>query len=318
MIYISHKLDEFERIGDRVQVLRDGKAVGDAEALSSVSLDRIIARMVNRDIREKYPKEPFAPGEVTLEVRNFEVDHPLLRNVKKVSGVSFDARKGEILGIAGLMGESRTELVTGLFGGLPGAARGDVRIDGRPVAIRSPEDAIAAGMALVTEDRKLLGLILDFSIRTNITLSSLKAVSNALGVIDPMKDRGMAERFVTELGIRTPSVEAAANSLSGGNQQKVVIAKWLATESKILILDEPTRGVDVGAKVEIYRLMNDLVRRGVTVIMISSELPEIMGMSDRILVMCEGRLVAELKTAGATKEDVMDYATGNRTQEGFR
>ena len=318
MIYISHKLDEFERIGDRVQVLRDGKAVGDAEALSSVSLDRIIARMVNRDIREKYPKEPFAPGEVTLEVRNFEVDHPLLRNVKKVSGVSFDARKGEILGIAGLMGAGRTELVTGLFGGLPGAARGDVRIDGKPVAIRSPEDAIAAGMALVTEDRKLLGLILDFSIRTNITLSSLKAVSNALGVIDPMKDRGVAEHFAAELGVRTPSVEAAANSLSGGNQQKVVIAKWLATESKILILDEPTRGIDVGAKVEIYRLMNDLVKRGVTVIMISSELPEIMGMSDRILVMCEGRLVAELKTAGATKEDVMDYATGNRTQEGFR
>jgi D-xylose transport system ATP-binding protein len=318
MIYISHKLDEFERIGDRVQVLRDGKTVGPAEPLISVSLDAVVSRMVNRDIREKYPKGPASPGAITLEVRHFEVDHPSLRNAKRVSDVSFCARKGEILGIAGLMGAGRTELVSGIFGALPDEARGEVLIDGRPVAIRSPGDAIAAGIALVTEDRKLLGLILDFSVRTNVALSSLRAVSNAIGVIDDLRERDLAGRFVDELGIRTPSIDTAAGALSGGNQQKVVIAKWLATESRILILDEPTRGVDVGAKVEIYRLMNDLVRRGVTVIMISSELPEIMGMSDRILVMCAGRLVADLETSKTTKEEVMDYATGNRTQEGAR
>jgi D-xylose transport system ATP-binding protein len=232
-----------------------------------------------------------------------------------VDDVSFCAYQGEILGISGLMGAGRSELALGLFGALGKDCSGEVYLDGERLRIRSPADAIASGIALVTEDRKLLGLVLGQSVERNLTLCALDELSSRLGVVDQRKEQALARRNVEALHIKTPGVEVPVATLSGGNQQKVVVAKWLNTKPRVLILDEPTRGVDVGAKVEIYKLMNRLVEDGVTVIMISSELPEVMGMSDRILVMCEGRKAAELARDEATKEQIMQYATGHTERE---
>jgi ABC-type sugar transport system ATPase subunit len=337
MVYISHKMDEIKQICDRVQVLRDGKTIADSTPIASITMDEIIHRMVGRDIEDMYPRRqpspelahvdqdgvhrsPAAampgPGEgdasrqATLEVRDISVAHPALPGARKVDSVSFTAYRGEILGIAGLMGAGRSELVQAIFGAYaPGAWQGEVLLDGKKLAIRSPRDAIAQGIALITEDRKLLGLVLGQSVLANLVLSSLDQLSSRWGVVDHHRERALARQNVKDLRIKTPGVDVHIDTLSGGNQQKVVIAKWLNTKPRVLILDEPTRGIDVGAKVEIYKLMNRLVEDGVTVIMVSSELPEIMGMSDRILVMCEGRKVAELDRAQATKERIMQYAT---------
>ena len=314
MSYISHKMEELQQIADRVVVLRDGKTIGPVTPMAEITLDQLISRMVGRDVKDMFPKGQFQRGEKVLEVKNFDIDNPDLPGHKKVKNACFCAYKGEILGISGLMGSGRTELVSGIFGAPPGPARGEIYLNDRPVKFRSPHAAIEHGIGLVTEDRKRIGLILGQSILQNMTISSLETVTNALGVINGAKERNLAQDYVKRLSIKTPGLDVKIDTLSGGNQQKVILAKWLNIKPKVLILDEPTRGIDVGAKVEIYNLLNKLVEDGVTVIIISSELPEVMGISDRILVMCEGEIVVELTRDQATKELIMAYATGSRKQ----
>jgi D-xylose transport system ATP-binding protein len=316
MSYISHKMDELQQIADRVIVLRDGRTIGEVTPMTEITLDQLISRMVGRDVKDMFPKGKFQRGEKTLEVRNFEIDNLALPGQKKVKNASFSAYKGEILGISGLMGSGRTELVSGIFGAPPGPARGEIYLNNQPTHFHSPHDAIESGIGLVTEDRKRIGLILGQSIIQNMMISSLETVTNLWGVINQAKERSLAQDYVKRLSIKTPGLDVKIDTLSGGNQQKVILAKWLNTKPKILILDEPTRGIDVGAKVEIYNLLNKLVEEGVTVIIISSELPEVMGISDRILVMCEGEIVAELAGDEATKEMIMAYATGSRKKGG--
>ena len=316
MSYISHKMEELQQIADRVVVLRDGKTIGDVTPMADMTLDQLISRMVGRDVKDMFPKGQFQRGEKVLEVKNFEIDNPDLPGHKKVKNASFCAYKGEILGISGLMGSGRTELVSGIFGAPPGPARGEIYLNNQSVKVRSPHAAIEHGIGLVTEDRKRIGLILGQSITQNMMISSLETVTNLLGVINEAKERNLAQDYVKRLAIKTPGLDVKIDTLSGGNQQKVILAKWLNIKPKVLILDEPTRGIDVGAKVEIYNLLNKLVEDGVTVIVISSELPEVMGISDRILVMCEGEIVAELARDQATKELIMAYATGSRKKEG--
>ncbi|HRZ07766.1 MAG TPA: ATP-binding cassette domain-containing protein [Candidatus Competibacteraceae bacterium] len=284
--------------------------------MAEITLDQLISRMVGRDVKDMFPKGKCQRGEKILEVRNFEIDNPALPGQKKIKNASFCAYQGEILGISGLMGSGRTELVSGIFGAPPGPARGEIYLNNQPVHFRSPRDAIKKGIGLVTEDRKRIGLILGQSIIQNMMISSLETVTNLMGVINEAKERSLGQNYVNQLAIKTPGLDVKIDTLSGGNQQKVILAKWLNTKPKVLILDEPTRGIDVGAKVEIYNLLNRLVEEGVTVIIISSELPEVMGISDRILVMCEGEIVAELTRNEATKELIMAYATGSRRKGG--
>jgi len=314
IIYISHKLEEIKKISDSVVVLRDGATIGDKIKIDQVSLDEIINRMVGRNIDDLFPSHDFKRGEKTLEVKNISVPDPFNPEKKLVDDVSFTAYKGQILGISGLMGAGRTELVNAIFGVYGKKSEGEIYFNGKKLNIKTPADAIKNGIALVTEDRKELGLLLDKNLVMNMTLPSIKNFSSKL-VMNNHAERAVTEKYVDELNIKTPSLDVFVEKLSGGNQQKVVIGKWLITDSDVLILDEPTRGIDVGAKTEVYRLMNQLVEQGVTVIMISSELPEIMGMSDRIVVMSEGKKTAELERAEADQETIMKYATGNKGVE---
>jgi D-xylose transport system ATP-binding protein len=313
MCYISHKMEEIKEIADRVVVLRDGQTIGDVTPVVDITLDQIIARMVGRDIRDMFPKSVRKRGDKILEVRNLEVDHPDLPGEKRVRRTSFSAYRGEILGISGLMGAGRTELVSAIFGANPGATRGDVLIEGKKVDIRSPADAIGHGIALLTEDRKAQGLFLDQSIAFNTTISSLQTISaGMLGRIDADRERALVEQYVTQLNVKAPDIDTSVGTLSGGNQQKVILGKWLNAGPKIFILDEPTRGIDIGAKVEIYKLLDRLAGEGVAIIIISSELSEVLGMSDRILVMSEGAIVSEFTREEATREVIMEFATGAR------
>jgi D-xylose transport system ATP-binding protein len=313
MCYISHKMEEIREIADRVVVLRDGQTIGDVTPVADVTLDQIIARMVGRDIRDMFPKGARKRGDKILEVRNLEVDHPYLPGEKRVKQASFSAYRGEILGISGLMGAGRTELVSAIFGACPGATHGDVLIDGNKVDIRSPSDAIGHGIALLTEDRKAQGLFLDQSIVFNTTISSLQTISAGLiGTIDADQERTLVGTYVAQLGIKAPDIDTPVGMLSGGNQQKVILGKWLNASPRIFILDEPTRGIDIGAKVEIYKLLDRLAGEGVAIIIISSELSEVLGMSDRILVMSEGAIVSEFTREEATRELIMEFATGAR------
>jgi D-xylose transport system ATP-binding protein len=313
MCYISHKMEEIKQIADRVAVLRDGKTIGDVTPIADITLDQIIARMVGRDIRDMFPASERQRGEKILEVRNLWVDHPDLPGEKSVKKASFSAYRGEILGISGLMGAGRTELVSAIFGACPAATHGDVLLEGKKADIRSPADAIDHGIALLTEDRKALGLFLGQSITFNTTIASLQTISMPLtGVIDASRERALAEKQVAQLGIKAPGIDTIVGTLSGGNQQKVILGRWLNAGPKIFILDEPTRGIDIGAKVEIYKLLDRLAAEGVAVIIISSELPEVLGMSDRILVMSEGAIVSEFTRENATKEAIMEFATGAR------
>lgn len=314
IIYISHKLEEIKKIADSVVVLRDGATIGEKIKVSEVTLDEIINRMVGRDINDLFPKNDFQRGEKTLEVKNISVPDPFNPEKKLVDDVSFSAYKGEILGISGLMGAGRTELVNAIFGVYGKKREGEIFLNDKKLNIKSPADAINNGIALVTEDRKELGLLLDKDLVMNMTLPSIKNFSSNF-IMNNHAERAVAEKYVNELNVKTPSLDVFVEKLSGGNQQKVVIGKWLITDSDVLILDEPTRGIDVGAKTEVYRLMNQLVESGVTVIMISSELPEIMGMSDRIVVMAEGQKTAELLRTETDQESIMKYATGNKGVE---
>lgn len=302
VIYISHRLEEIFQIADRVTVLRDGHLVATKD-IADTDRDDIIQMMVGREIKEKIPKRAAELGDKLLEVRG-------LCREGVLKDISFEVRRGEILGLAGLVGAGRTEVARCIFGADP-IDGGEIIFEGEKVTIGSPLDAIKLGIGFVTEDRKLLGLILSMAVRENISLANLDMLS-ILGFVDFKKERQAAESYVSELSIKTPSIEQKVENLSGGNQQKVVLAKWLFTNSKVLIFDEPTRGIDVGSKVEIYQLMNRLAAQGVGIIMISSELPEVLGMSDRILVMHEGRIAGELSREEATQEAIMHLATGGK------
>lgn len=300
IIYISHKLDEVFRIADEVTVLRDGRHVA---TLPAAELDRqkLIALMVGRELSRMFPKEHAEIGEVLMSVRG-------LTRKGKVHDVSFDVRRGEILGFAGLMGAGRTEVLEGIFG-VARIDAGEIRIHGRDVTIRSPADAIAAGIGLLTEDRKLSGIMGVLSVRDNMTVAALRRFSPG-GILRQGQMNREAEGQREALAIKTPSLAQLIRNLSGGNQQKVLVSRWLLTSPDILMIDEPTRGIDVGSKAEIHRLMSRLAGNGKAIIMVSSELPEILGMSDRVLVMHEGRLTGEFSRAEATQEKIMQAATG--------
>ena len=303
VIYISHRLEEIFEIADRVTVLRDGRHIA-TRGIAEVDTGQVIHMMVGRPLTAKIPKQAAAVGDEVLRVEGLSGG--------PVREVSFSVRAGEIVGLTGLVGAGRSEVARLVFGADPKRA-GRILLDGAPVNLASPAAAIAHGIGFVTEDRKRQGLVLGLPVRENVTLAELERLS-ALGFVRRDLERAEVRRVVDRLRIRTPSIEQLVRNLSGGNQQKVALAKWLLTRSRVLFFDEPTRGIDVGAKVEIYQIMNDLARRGVAMVMITSELPEALGMSDRLLVMREGRLVAELARAQATQEIIMAYATGAQTR----
>ncbi|MCK4514965.1 MAG: sugar ABC transporter ATP-binding protein, partial [Spirochaetaceae bacterium] len=301
MIHISHRLDEIDQIADRVTVLRDGENAGTALA-ADVTKQDIINMMVGRVIYEQPKQESAvsADADVVLRVRN-------LNSGKLVKNVSFDLRRGEILGFSGLIGAGRTETARAIFGA-DEVRSGRIEIEGKPVRINSPQDAVAHGIGYLSEDRKRFGLALNLSVADNLVLASYFDFGKG-PFVNAKKVTRVADQYVDRLSIKTPSLDQVLRNLSGGNQQKVIIAKWLIRNSDILIFDEPTRGIDVGAKSEIYHLMNELVKQGKSIIMISSELPEILRMSDRIVVMCEGRLTGMLDIGEASQETIMHYAT---------
>ena len=300
IIFIGHRLEEILRVADRLVVLRDGRRVGGL-MIEEATTDKIIRMMVGRELTEMFYKTAVEIGDTLLEVKN-------LAGGEDVKGVSFTLRRGEILGVAGLVGAGRTEAVRLIFGVDPRQS-GEIWIDGKQMNINSPVDAVNAGLGLVPEDRGLQGLVLKLPVLENIVLPTLDEHAR-VGWVDQHTLRDTAQNYVDKLNIRTPHLQQKAMFLSGGNQQKVVLAKWLALSPKILILDEPTRGIDVGAKAEVHALMSQLAQEGMGIIMISSELPEILGMSDRILVMHEGRATAILDRAEATQEIIMAYASG--------
>jgi len=300
IVFISHRMEEVFRIADRVVVLRDGQRVG-SMLIGETSPDGIIQQMVGRELTEMFHKEATEIGEPLLEVRG-------LARRGVIHDVSFTLRRGEILGFAGLVGAGRTETARLIFGADRKDA-GEILLNGQPVHIASPVNAVEAGIGFVPENRATQGLVLKLPVLENVVLPTL-GDHDRLGWVDRRGLRTTAEDYVDRLNIRTPHLQQKAMFLSGGNQQKVVVAKWLAAQPKVLIMDEPTRGIDVGAKVEVHTLMSRLAEAGMGIIMISSELPEILGMSDRILIMCEGRVMAILDRAEASQEKIMAYASG--------
>lgn len=300
IVYISHRLEELSHIVDRVTIMRDGQFITSMN-FRDTTLDEIIANMVGREIKEKFPRVSCKKGKKVLEVRNLNAGH-MVRNV------NFSLYEGEIVGFAGLMGAGRTETTRAIFGVDPKEG-GEIILDGKPVTIRKPEDAIRAGIVLAPEDRKKDGLCTKLSIRHNIALPNLDLICNKFGVINSQKELEMCDRVVENLKVKTPSVEVNTGNLSGGNQQKVVVGKWLARNSRVVIFDEPTRGIDVAAKVEIYNLMNDLKKQGIAVMFVSSEMPEVMGIADRIIVMCDGRITGEMSAEEATQSGILTLAT---------
>lgn len=307
VLYISHRLEEFFRIADRVTVLRDGQVVF-TRPITELSTGDLIAGMVGRTMSQRFPETTHQPGDLLLEVHDLVVTHPGRPDNRVIDKVSFDVRAGEIYGIAGLMGAGRTELVTALFGEYGTVESGEVYLAGDRLPIESAGRAIASGIGLAPEDRKTQGLVLGQSVVKNISLARLDRFAGFMR-IDSLAELRAAEQYVDELGIKTPSVEVPARKLSGGNQQKVVLAKWLLSEPRLLILDDPTRGIDVGAKFEIYKLMDRLASRGVAIIFISSELDEVIGMSDRIMVLAQGVNRGVLPGEEVTKEQILERAT---------
>ncbi|MFE4894325.1 sugar ABC transporter ATP-binding protein [Peribacillus butanolivorans] len=300
LVYISHRMEEIFAICDRITVMRDGKTV-DTKRIEDTNFDEVVQKMVGRELEDRFPHREAHLGEVVLEVKG-------LTKKGLFEDIHFAVRKGEIVGVAGLMGAGRTEIMRALFG-VDQIDSGEITVEGKKVSIRKPTDAVRYGLAFITENRKEEGLILDFSVRENIGLPNLKSFAPS-GIVKTEDEKKFAEMMIKRLHVKTSSTETIIGNLSGGNQQKVVIAKWIGTSPKVLIMDEPTRGIDVGAKREIYELMNELTERGISIIMVSSELPEIVGMSDRILVVHEGKIAGELKKQEVTQEKIMALATG--------
>ncbi|BFH61964.1 MULTISPECIES: sugar ABC transporter ATP-binding protein [Paenibacillus] len=301
IIYISHKMEEILQISDEVTIMRDGQRIGTWPA-SQLTTDLIIAKMVGRDLTQRFPDRENTPGEVVLSVKGITSHLP-----KSFKDVSFELRKGEILGIGGLVGAQRTELIEALFG-LRGISTGQIKIRGKEVKIKSPEDAIKQGMALLTEERRVTGIFPVLPVHENASIASLGRYRKLLFFLDGKRKRRESDIMVEKLRTKTPTSSTLIMNLSGGNQQKVLLARWLLTEPDILLLDEPTRGIDVGAKFEIYTIIHDLAKQGKSIIMISSEMPELIGMSDRIMVMSEGRLTGILDGEAATEEEIMRLA----------
>lgn len=300
IVYISHRMEEIFELCDRITVLRDGQYIDTCE-IKDIMMDDVVKMMIGREIGERYPSRNHSVGKTVFEVKG-------LSRKGAFNDVSFTVGAGEVLGVSGLMGAGRTEIMQAVFGYLP-ADSGEILIDGQPVKIKNPMDAMKAGIGFITEDRKVEGLMLDKTIRENIALANLGTISGS-GVISKAKEKSLISRGIEEFKIRCFGTEHECGNLSGGNQQKVVLAKWIYTEPKILILDEPTRGVDIGAKKEIYNVINDMARKGVAIIMVSSELPEILGMSDRVMVVREGDVRGILNIENASQESIMTLATG--------
>jgi rhamnose transport system ATP-binding protein len=306
ILFVSHRLEEIFELAECVTVLRDGARVATAP-VSELSTEEIIRQMVGRELETLYPKSEVEPGEVILDVRH------LARN-GTFENVSFQVRQGEILGFAGLIGAGRTEVARVIFG-IDRADAGEIHIGGKQVQIHSPEAAMKYGIAYVPEDRRQHGLIMDFSIARNMTLPVLLRQTSLLGLVNQRREREIAKDYSAQLQVRSAGIDQLVKALSGGNQQKVVLAKWLITDPSVLILDEPTRGIDVGSKAEVHRIVSQLARKGLAIILISSELPEILAMADRVLVMHEGRIAAEFTHADVDQEKVMFAATGQVTND---
>jgi ABC-type sugar transport system ATPase subunit len=309
MIYISHKLDEVFQLSDRITVLRDGRTIS-TDATKDLDEARVIAKMVGREVSQIFPEAKHDRGDVVFEARNVTVEDPSVPGKLLVDRVGFAARTGEVLGIAGLMGSGRSELLMAIFGAHPGRKSAEIQVAGKPIEISQPSDAIKQGIGFVTEDRKRYGLILEQTILKNMTLAGLRKLSGRF-ITNEDAEAAAGQRSASELRIKATSVFTVAGTLSGGNQQKVVLAKWLLTNPRVLFLDEPTRGIDVGAKQEIYAQINELAKKGLAIVLVSSELPEILGLSDRVIVLHEGRLTGEFTRSEATPEAVMSCATGN-------
>lgn len=307
IVYISHKLKELFSIADHYSILRDGVSV-DQGSMQEVTTDTLIQKMTGRKLGFEKSGLTKKGLEVLLSVNKLSLKHPVLRFTNILSDIQFDLHKGEILGVYGLMGAGRTELMEVLFGLHPKNATAEISIAGKSVHIKNPATAIEAGIALVPEDRKLHGLVLGQTIRSNISITVLKQLEKWGLLLNRKKEKELTAGYIDKLGIKTSSAMAMANSLSGGNQQKIVLAKWLATNPRILLLDEPTRGIDINAKAEIYQLMKQLAAEGMSILMISSELPEILAVSDRVLVMCEGQLTANVPIEEATEAGLLKYA----------
>ena len=310
MIYISHKLDEVFQMSDRITVLRDGRTVG-TSATRDLTKDKVIALMVGREVGDIFPKTNHEFGETALEIKNLTAYDLDLPHKKLVDDVSFSVRKGEVLGISGLMGAGRSELLMAIFGAWQGRRSGEIFVEGRRSETGSPIDAIRNGIGFVTEDRKRFGLLLDQTILDNMTLAGLKQISGKF-VTHRQRETVAAAGAMKSLKVKANSPLTVAGTLSGGNQQKVVLGKWLLTNPKVLFLDEPTRGIDVGAKQEIYAEINKLAKEGLAIVLVSSELPEVLGLSDRILVLHEGKLTGEFTRTEATPEKIMTAATGEQ------
>ena len=300
IVYISHRLEELQHIVDRVTIMRDGQYITSMN-FQDATMDEIITNMVGREIKEKFPRVECPKGEKIFEVRNLNAG-------RLVRDINFEVYAGEIVGFAGLMGAGRTETTRAIFGVDPKQS-GELILDGKPVTVNSPADAIRAGIVLAPEDRKKDGLCTKLPIRENIALPNLDLLCNSLGVVSREKEDAMCDKAVADLYIKTPNVEVDAGSLSGGNQQKVVVAKWLARDSRVVIFDEPTRGIDVAAKVEIYNLMNQLKQQGIAVVFVSSEMPEVLGIADRIIVMCDGRITGEVMAKETSQSEILTLAT---------
>lgn len=305
IVYISHRLEELHHIVDRVTILRDGKFIKAME-FKDTDMSGIISLMVGRDIKEKYPRVECKVGEKIFEVKNLNAG-------RMVRDINLELYEGEIVGIAGLMGAGRTETTRAIFGADPKDS-GEILLNGRKVIINSPADAIRAGIVVAPEDRKKDGLCTKLSIRNNISLPNLDKLCRLFGYVDKKHENDMTQKASDDLRIKMPNADVDAGSLSGGNQQKVVVGKWIASNSKVVIFDEPTRGIDVAAKVEIYHIMNRLKQQGIGVLFVSSELPEILGISDRIIVMCDGRITGEMPVQEATQDKILGLATKFETK----
>lgn len=307
IIYITHRMEEIFKIADRLTVMRDGQYIGTVRAAETTK-DEIIKMMVGRDMSEQYPKDPTEKGEVALEVKELSYTPPEGSFRRSLKNISLYVRHGEVLGIAGLAGAGRSEFFECLAGVHHGETEGHIYIEGKEVSIKTPSDAIKAGISFATEDRKGTGLVLSRSIGENMSLPLLKKFSSMF-FMKTSEEKNIWQKQMETLRIKAPGAKTLASSLSGGNQQKVVLAKWLMTEPKILLLDEPTRGIDVGAKAEIYQLINNLAKQGMAIIVVSSELPEVIGISDRIVTFCEGELTGEFLQKDATQEKLLESAT---------
>ncbi len=300
IVYITHRLEELQHIVDRVTIMRDGQYIT-CRDFADMTMDEIIANMVGREIKEKFPHVECEKGKKIFEVKNLNAG-------KMVRDISFSVYEGEIVGFAGLMGAGRTETTRAIFGADPKES-GEIFVDGKEVKIRCPMDAIKNGVVLAPEDRKKDGLCTKLSIRQNLALPNLDLVCTGLGGVSRGKEQKLCDEAVENLRIKTPGVDIDAGNLSGGNQQKVVVGKWLARNSRVVIFDEPTRGIDVGAKVEIYNLINELKKQGIAVVIVSSEMPEVMGVADRIIVMCDGRITGEVMAKETTQNEILTLAT---------